>query len=62
MIYFACVQNTGHVCPVYALNSTSVRLMDWPVYGELDSIESYFWREKDCIPFQGNRFTVNHKS
>jgi len=46
------IPNTGHVCPVYALNSTSVRLMDWPVYGELDSIESYFWREKDCIPFQ----------
>lgn len=46
------IPNTANICPVYALNSTSVRVMDWPVYGELDTIESYFWRDSECIPFQ----------
>jgi len=46
------MQNSRELCPVYALNSSSVRVMDWPVYGELDNIESYFWRDIDCIPFE----------
>jgi len=38
--------------PVYALNSTSIRILEFPIQGEMDMIrlEPYYWKDKLCIP------------
>jgi len=47
------LQYTNGVAPVYVLNETSVRVMDLPMMEEKDTMESYFWRDTDCIPNTG---------
>jgi len=47
------LQYSSGVAPVYVLNETSVRVMDLPMVGEQDTMESYFWRDTDCIPHAG---------
>jgi len=41
---------SGSMCPVYALNATTVRLMEFPLLGELDVLDTYFWQVEDCLP------------
>merc|ERR1719167_1288407 len=41
------------MAPVYVLNSTSVRVMELPMPHDGDTMESYFWRDADCIPNTG---------
>jgi len=46
------LQYSSGVAPVYVLNETSVRVMDLPM-AEQDTLESYFWKDQDCIPHAG---------
>ena len=47
------VQVADDASPVYALNSTTVRILEFPVQGEQDVLEPYFWRDTECLPVIG---------
>ena len=52
-IVLYCVQVADDASPVYALNSTTVRILEFPVQGEQDVLEPYFWRDTECLPVIG---------
>ncbi len=52
-IVLYCVQVANDASPVYALNSTTVRILEFPVQGEQDVLEPYFWRDTECLPVIG---------
>jgi len=41
--------------PIYAINDTTIRILDFPVQGEMDlaALEPYFWSDEECIPHSG---------
>ncbi|XP_023320544.1 uncharacterized protein LOC111695435 isoform X2 [Eurytemora carolleeae] len=44
------IEVANDASPVYALNSTTVRILEFPVQGEQDVLEPYFWRDTECLP------------